>query len=168
MARWHRILPLIAVTVILAACGAQEPNELPAPEDPASEEQAMDSEQPRQVSPEEQGSEESEGAEEVSGGDRGSASELEDQTDLAIEDASSSTGVSRQDITVAAAERVTWNDGSLGCPAADGVYTQALVEGYRIILSVDGRERAYHGQDGKEPFYCANPQEPSGGGTVDR
>ena len=107
-------------------------------------------------------------SEEASEGGRVVASGLEEELDLALRHASSATGESVEDITVVSAERVTWNDGSLGCPDADGMYTQALVEGYRIILSVDGRERAYHGQEGLDPFYCANPQQRSGGGTVDR
>lgn len=178
MARWHRFLPLIALTAVLAACGEQEPtdpqesadhgSEELEPSETAPEEADMESEQPRQVFPEEEGSADRDGGEEAPGDDRAPASGLEEEIDLALEDASSATGVSREDITVTSAERVTWNDGSLGCPDADGMYTQALVDGYRIILSVDGRERAYHGQDGQEPFYCANPQERSGGGTVDR
>lgn len=189
MARWHRVPLLIALTAVLAACGAQEPTDPPEPDEapsdeqegsadrgsddpeatePVPEEEDMESEQPRQVSPDEESSSEPEDGEEASGDGRAPASGLEDEIDLALEHASSATGVSREDIAVTSAEQVTWNDGSLGCPDADGMYTQALVEGYRIILAVDGQERAYHGQDGKEPFYCAKPQAPTGGGTVER
>lgn len=189
MAGWHRFLPLIALTVVLAACGAPEPTDPPAPDessaeapeeasDPDSDEPEptettpedpnMESDTPRRVFPEERGSAEREAGEEAPAGGGIPASGLEEEIDLALEAASSSTGVPREDITVTSAQRVTWNDGSLGCPEADGMYTQALVDGYRIILSVEGQERAYHGQDGQDPFYCANPREPSGGGTVDR
>lgn len=189
MARWHRLVPLIALTAVLTACGSPEPTDPPAPDessaetpeepsDPGSdateptettpEEPDMESDPPSQVFPEEQGSAEREAGEEDPAGGGAPASGLEEEIDMAVDAAAASTGVPREDITVTSAQRVTWNDGSLGCPDADGMYTQALVDGYRIILSVDGQERAYHGQDGQEPFYCANPREPSGGGTVDR
>ena len=44
---------------------------------------------------------------------------------------------------VVRAEAVTWNDGSLGCPEAGQSYTQALVDGYRLILEVDGERYDY-------------------------
>ncbi len=36
------------------------------------------------------------------------------------------------------AEAVTWPDSSLGCPSPGVSYTQALVDGLRVIVSVDG------------------------------
>lgn len=96
---------------------------------------------------------------------------LEEEVEFAIRDTVEQTGVGRSDVEVQLAERVTWNDGSLGCPRPGEMYTQALVEGYRILLSADGQERAYHGRDGDEPFYCSNPRPATGegsGGTVDR
>ena len=47
------------------------------------------------------------------------------------------------DPEVVSAEAVTWNDGSLGCPEAGQAYTQALVEGYQVILEVDGERYDY-------------------------
>jgi len=44
---------------------------------------------------------------------------------------------------VVSAEAVTWNDGSLGCPEAGQSYTQALVDGYQVILEVDGERYDY-------------------------
>ena len=42
-------------------------------------------------------------------------------------------------VVVASAERLTWTDGSLGCPMPGMNYTQALVPGYRIVAkSADG------------------------------
>jgi len=64
------------------------------------------------------------------------------------------TGVEPEQITIGEARRVTWRDGALGCPEADTMYTQALVEGFYIRLMVDGEAHAYHaGRDGR-PFYC--------------
>ena len=44
---------------------------------------------------------------------------------------------------VVSAEAVTWNDGSLGCPEPGQAYTQALVDGYQVILEVDGDRYDY-------------------------
>jgi hypothetical protein len=59
--------------------------------------------------------------------------------DQAVVEAGGEFGVGPEDIEVVVAEEVTWPDGALGCPEPDGMYTQALVEGYRIVLEVDGR-----------------------------
>lgn len=72
-------------------------------------------------------------------------------------------GVDAGAVTVVSAEEVTWADGALGCPEDDGMYTQALVEGYRIVVEVDGREIHYHGGMGQGPFRCDDPQPPAEG-----
>lgn len=74
-------------------------------------------------------------------------------------------GVDRDAITLVAAEPVVWSDGSIGCPEPGMVYTQALVEGYRIVLEVDGEEIAYHGAGNQPPFRCDGPAEPASGGN---
>jgi hypothetical protein len=61
------------------------------------------------------------------------------------------------EIDVRTAERVTWNDGSIGCPQPGVFYTQALVEGARVILTLGGIEYAYHQSDGQDPFLCDDP-----------
>lgn len=50
----------------------------------------------------------------------------------------------RSDVQVLMSEAVVWNDGSLGCPQPDVMYTQALVDGYQIIFRVGDREYDYH------------------------
>jgi hypothetical protein len=89
--------------------------------------------------------------------------------DLAVVEAGGEFDVDPDSIEVVSAEEVTWPDGALGCPEPDGMYTQALVEGYRIVLDVDGQEVHYHGARGEPPFYCADPQDPAEtGATVDQ
>ena len=68
---------------------------------------------------------------------------------------------SEQEPEVVVAERVTWPDAALGCPRPDELYTQALVEGYRIVLAVDGNRVAFHGAEGEPPFRCDDPQPPA-------
>ncbi len=57
-------------------------------------------------------------------------------------------------------ETVTWRDGSLGCPQPGLAYTQALQDGYRIQLMVDGQQYDYHGGRG-QPFLCESAQKTS-------
>ena len=79
---------------------------------------------------------------------------LTEEVEAAIADASARFGVPEAEVAVAGALDVVWADGSLGCPAPDMVYTQALVDGYLLTLEVDGRRVAYHGEDGGAPFLC--------------
>ena len=79
----------------------------------------------------------------------------------AIAELAESTGVSPDDIEVVAHEQVTWRDGSLGCPKPGMMYTQALVDGYRIVLRARGQTVHYHGGAGGSPFRCDNP-DPNG------
>ena len=51
--------------------------------------------------------------------------------------------VSPDTLEVREAAAVVWNDGSLGCPRPDEVYTQALEPGYRIILEHGDRQYDY-------------------------
>jgi hypothetical protein len=52
-------------------------------------------------------------------------------------------GVDPDDIEVVSVEEVTWNSGALGCPEPGQVYTQALVDGLRVIVSVNGTDYDY-------------------------
>jgi hypothetical protein len=62
----------------------------------------------------------------------------------ALKDAALRTGVAVDHLKVIAAERMTWLDGSLGCPDPDLMYTQQLVPGYRIRIEADGKTLDYH------------------------
>lgn len=87
----------------------------------------------------------------------------DDKVDIAIADLAERIGVDPATIVVQSVDRVTWRDGSIGCPDPDLSYTQALVEGLRIILEVDGTAYHYHSGRDADPFYCADPAEPLGG-----
>jgi hypothetical protein len=54
------------------------------------------------------------------------------------------------------AEAVTWGDGSLGCPEPGKSYTQALEEGLRVIVVVDGVEYDYRFGSQPVPHLCEN------------
>jgi hypothetical protein len=113
---------------------------------------------------EEPGVEEPDEAQEPEGTDPSAEDALDpvvgDAVEAAILDAADREGVDTSEVFVRPPEVVTWPDGSLGCPQPDEMYTQALVDGYRIVLVVDGRELVYHGQLDQEPFLCEDPQPP--------
>lgn len=52
----------------------------------------------------------------------------------AMADASRRSGVDEADLVIEKSVRVTWNDGSLGCPQPGMSYTQALVPGWQLII----------------------------------
>lgn len=87
----------------------------------------------------------------------------------AIEDLAGRFGVEPASITVTADERVTWRDGSIGCPQPGVGYTQALVPGRRLILASGGETYAYHGARAGSLMYCESPDPngaiPGGRGT---
>ena len=82
------------------------------------------------------------------------------EVSMAIADAAERTGVAAGDIEVVEFSLVTWPDGAIGCPEPGVVYTQALVDGYRIVLDADGTQLTYHGATGADPFLCQSPADP--------
>lgn len=53
------------------------------------------------------------------------------------------------------AEAVTFSDGSLGCASPGQSYTQALVDGMRVVVTADGRRFDYRFGAGTNPTLCA-------------
>jgi hypothetical protein len=88
------------------------------------------------------------------------AAGLDDAIAIAVADAAGTAGTSEASITVISAEYVTWPDGSLGCPEPGMAYTQALVDGYRIVLEVADAPVAYHGALDSPPLRCEDPVPP--------
>ncbi|MDD9205613.1 hypothetical protein PU560_03910 [Georgenia sp. 10Sc9-8] len=83
-----------------------------------------------------------------------------ESAEMAVQDLADRLGVPAEDVTVVRAESVTWPDGALGCPEPGTAYTQSLVEGMLIELTVDGETYRYHSGTDREPFLCSDPQEP--------
>ena len=77
-----------------------------------------------------------------------------DMIEAALADAANRSTVARAEITVLSAEPVTWADGSLGCPQAGMMYTQALVPGYRIVLQAGDQTLNYHAMSRGKPVFC--------------
>ncbi len=79
---------------------------------------------------------------------------LDDAVEMARQDLAERLDSDTEAIRVLDARRVTWRDGSRGCPEEGMMYTQALVEGLYILLELNGEQHAYHaGRDGV-PFAC--------------
>lgn len=73
-----------------------------------------------------------------------------------VADAIERTGSRDPGIVLVLAEVVTWNDGSLGCPQPGGSYTQALVDGYRVVFETPEGVLDYRAA-GVEYFVVCDP-----------
>jgi hypothetical protein len=56
-----------------------------------------------------------------------------------LKEAAALANVFREQLVIVRAERALWNDGSLGCAQPGCMYTQALVNGYWIIIKAGGQ-----------------------------
>lgn len=52
------------------------------------------------------------------------------------------------------AEAVTWNNGALGCPEPGLSYTQVMVDGMQVIVTVDGKAYDYRFGTTDTPKLC--------------
>ena len=71
-----------------------------------------------------------------------------------IDDLSRRLGEPVVDPTVISAVAKTWNDGSLGCPQPGELYTQALVDGFQVVLEVDEEQFDYRVGGGTDVRLC--------------
>ena len=74
--------------------------------------------------------------------------------DPILEDVAKLANVPREKLVVVRAEGVVWNDGSLGCPEPGIMYTQALVNGYWVIIDAGGRKYDYRVGSGGSFHLC--------------
>ena len=71
-----------------------------------------------------------------------------------LADLAQKLGKDRASIDVIRAEAVVWNDGSLGCPKPGEFYIQILVNGYWVVLRLEGLEYDYRASDTGYFFLC--------------
>lgn len=82
----------------------------------------------------------------------------------AAADAAARAGQQGGTVRVIRAQPTTWNDGSLGCPRPGEFYTQALVDGYWIVLEVGGQTFDYRAPARGAGFrLCEQPGASPGG-----
>lgn len=72
----------------------------------------------------------------------------------ALADASHRSGVAETELVIEKSRRVTWNDGSLGCPQPGMNYTQALVPGWHLVVRAGERTFDYRAADRGRFMLC--------------
>ncbi len=77
-----------------------------------------------------------------------------------VADAATVAGIAPADVVIVSVEATTWNDGALGCPEPGQVYTQALVDGYRVIVTAGDSELDY--RTGGDSFRRCETFQPGG------
>jgi len=91
-----------------------------------------------------------------------------------VADAARRFNVPESEVVVTRAEQVTWSDGSLGCAEPGRMYTQMLVEGFRVAAKTAAGELTYHTDTRGNVVNCdmrmphQRPAEPVHGGTAPR
>ncbi len=65
--------------------------------------------------------------------------------DPILNEAAALARVDREQLVIVRAESVVWNDGSLGCPEPGMMYTQALVNGYWVVIDAAGQKYDFRG-----------------------
>lgn len=78
-------------------------------------------------------------------------------SDPVVADAANRLGVDPSEVTILMARAETFPDGSLGCPRPGEMYTQALVEGYHIVVEANGVRLDYRGNQRRQFRICENP-----------
>ncbi|HQY90561.1 hypothetical protein [Caldilinea sp.] len=78
--------------------------------------------------------------------------------DLILDDAAGRTGLARSALQVIQDQAVVWSDGSLGCGQPGMVYTQALVEGYHVIVAAGDQTLDYRAGRNNSFRLCENPR----------
>jgi len=71
-------------------------------------------------------------------------------------------GIQADELEVISAEEVIWPDGSLGCPEPGMSYTQALVDGSKVVFGHEDRVYVYHAGDDDQPFLCPSDEKDGG------
>lgn len=147
-----RLMIMVAIVAVVAAACASDDSAQPTDTLPMNDEASGTETEPIPTEPDE-------GTGGGVGGQLPVISEfLSVEVDVAVEDVRTRLGFDGL-VEVVAAHDVTWPDGSLGCPEPDMSYTQALVDGYRVELAIDGDTYTYHGAAGEDPFLCENERE---------
>jgi hypothetical protein len=67
-------------------------------------------------------------------------------------------------VTVVRAEPARWSDGSRGCPQPGVMYTQAIVDGYWIVLDAAGEEYDFRVSLDGDARRCEGLKPPGAGG----
>jgi hypothetical protein len=84
-----------------------------------------------------------------------------------VADAASRAGVDASAVAVITAQEMMWPDGSLGCAEPGGIYTQAVVPGYWVVVEAGGDAYDYRLDDRGFFKLCTSPLPGSGDSVPD-
>lgn len=87
---------------------------------------------------------------------------MQEVVEKAISDLANRLGIPERDIEVVEVKDVQWPDGALGCPEEGKMYTQAIVDGTRVILGAGERVYDYHSGSDGEPLLCPSGEKDGG------
>ena len=79
---------------------------------------------------------------------------LQPWIDIAVGDLAGRLGVEQDEIVTRSAVLTVWRNGALGCPKPGMQYTQAQIDGAKIVLEVGGSTYSYHAGGSTPPFLC--------------
>lgn len=74
-----------------------------------------------------------------------------------VADAARRFKVAEAAVVLVQAEKLTWNDGSLGCPQPGQMYSQALVPGFRVLAKTSEGDLLYHTDMRGQAVVCDQP-----------
>jgi hypothetical protein len=77
--------------------------------------------------------------------------------DPIVADAAARLSVEPAAVSIVSAVAETFSDGSLGCPEMGVMYTQALVDGYHVVVAANGTQLDYRGSIPGQFRLCTNP-----------
>lgn len=90
------------------------------------------------------------------------SSELQEVVDAAIADLEARPVTGTEAVRVVVAREETFPNGAIGCPKPGEMYTQALVDGYRVLLARGDRVWLYTAGENGIPQLCASDDKDGG------
>ena len=78
-------------------------------------------------------------------------------TDPIVADAAARLAVDPAEVAIVSAHPETFSDGALGCPEPGMMYTQAIVDGYQVVVEANGTQLDYRGSGPGQFRLCQNP-----------
>lgn len=82
--------------------------------------------------------------------------------DAAVADLARRARVSEDLVEVVRVRTVEWPDASLGCPEEGFSYAQMIVDGFQVVLGVEGRVFDYHAGSDGDVFLCPSDEDDGG------
>jgi hypothetical protein len=74
-----------------------------------------------------------------------------------VADAAKRFKVEESAVVLVNAEKVTWNDGALGCPEPGKMYAQMMVDGFRLVAKTAAGSLLYHTNASGDVVNCRVP-----------